>query len=102
LVCIMMLIFGWISSSSSSSSTSNNRVILQVLNCFRNYKNRFKTLSTQRLVIIVSEFEEELQTFLFNSNFISRCLSQSTDAGSYEIGSRMTKGTLCRSTVSLV
>jgi hypothetical protein len=78
---IMTLVnFGWI-----LVGYINNTFILQFLNCFRMLKNRFNKLSTQLSAVIVHEFEEEvLQTFLLNSDFLSRRLSQSTDEGRLE------------------
>ena len=78
---IMTLVnFGWI-----LVGYTNNTVILHFLNCFRILKNRFNELSTQLSATIVHDFEEVvLQGFLLNSDFLSRCLIQSTDEGSLE------------------
>ena len=88
-------IFGWV-----LVSYINNTVILQFLNCVRIIKNRFKKLNTQLSEMIVHEFEEEeLQTFLLDSDLLSRRLSQSTDEGHFGGGSLMTKGsTVCSRT----
>ena len=78
---IMTLVnFGWI-----LVGYINNTFILHFLSCFRILKNRFNKLITQLSAMIVHEYEEEiLQTFLLNSDFLSRCLSQSTDEGRLE------------------
>jgi hypothetical protein len=76
---MILVNFGWILVGSI-----NKTVILQFLNCVRILKNRFNKRSSQLSAMIVHEFEEVLQNFLLNSDFLSKRLSQSTDEGRLE------------------